>query len=910
MNVARYASTALVAAALLGGTLTQAASTAPPAERGAGVFDGRDIAFEVIDGWAVVEGDIIVGRAADLSRPRSPDGGVAARMFTMGYEANLWPRGASGVFEVPFTVSADPNGRVPGVVSTFNSTFAGLIQFVPRTTQADYVDFTLNLPDSAPACTSFIGRVGGRQVLNGPPACSAGTLLHEMGHAVGLLHEQSRPDRDQYVVFQPDNVAKNARSQSSLASFNRKAVGPYDFASIMHYGDFDFSANGRPAYMTLPPGIEIGQRRGYSAADVDTVRRLYGAPPSSVTITSAPPGLAVIVDGQTVTTPATFAWPPGSTHAIDVPTSPQTLSSVPYVFGRWNVDVAGDQRAARTIVVDAGSGAAGTPASAPAVTVYTANFVRLYPFTLTVAGDTAAARAATTASVSPQPQPVAGLAGSFFRARQLVTLTAATGPGIMFGGWVGTNYARVIMGQSNPSVTAFPNDSGLGTAGMDIQAYASQAPTLRVRGSGDDGTSDGFLMTVDGATSLLSPTSTALTLIGGAGSHQVLAVSPQYRGGSTTRYTFRDWDGAPGNPVTVSKPAAGQPSRDVTANFATQHLVTTAQAASCTGAVSIAGPSPDGFYDHGRVLSLAVAPNPGWTFVGWSDDLTGTASAPSITVNGEVFVTASYNLTSVPFALTGLSRRFAAAGDGGFGLVVYGTGFVPATQVFVAGFSRATTYLDGNRVKVTLTAADLLNAGELRVSVGNTDEGGCRILQALGLPVQAKGYAWPPTVDVVEFYNATLDHYFVTANADEMAKLDDGTFKGWARTGLRFKEFPADSRALQEGLARTVCRYYGNPAAGLDSHFYSAFKEECDDVKRKFPTSWVFESANVFQAVAPDRSTGACPDGTVAVYRLFNGRTDANHRYTTDETVRTQMMARGYVPEGYGPKGVALCAPA
>ena len=116
----------------------------------------------------------------------------------------------------------------------------------------------------------------------------------------------------------------------------------------------------------------------------------------------------------------------------------------------------------------------------------------------------------------------------------------------------------------------------------------------------------------------------------------------------------------------------------------------------------------------------------------------------------------------------------------------------------------------------------------------------------------------------------------------------------------------SDSQALALGLARVV----GNPAAGLDSHFYSAFKEECDDVKRKFPGSWVFESPDVFQAVAPDRITGSCPDGTVPVYRLFNQRADANHRYTTDPAVRTQMMAKGYVPEGYGPLGVALCAPA
>jgi hypothetical protein len=61
---------------------------------------------------------------------------------------------------------------------------------------------------------------------------------------------------------------------------------------------------------------------------------------------------------------------------------------------------------------------------------------------------------------------------------------------------------------------------------------------------------------------------------------------------------------------------------------------------------------------------------------------------------------------------------------------------------------------------------------------------------------------------------------------------------------------------------------------------------------------------------------GACPSEpaplpgqTIPVYRLWNQRADSNHRYTTDATVRAQMIARGYVSEGYGPLGVAMCAP-
>jgi hypothetical protein len=39
--------------------------------------------------------------------------------------------------------------------------------------------------------------------------------------------------------------------------------------------------------------------------------------------------------------------------------------------------------------------------------------------------------------------------------------------------------------------------------------------------------------------------------------HQVAAVTPQYRAAATTRYTFKDWDGSVANPITVTKPAAG-----------------------------------------------------------------------------------------------------------------------------------------------------------------------------------------------------------------------------------------------------------------------------------------------------------------------------------------------------------------
>jgi len=161
-------------------------------------------------------------------------------------------------------------------------------------------------------------------------------------------------------------------------------------------------------------------------------------------------------------------------------------------------------------------------------------------------------------------------------------------------------------------------------------------------------------------------------------------------------------------------------------------------------------------------------------------------------------------------------------------------------------------------------------------------------------------------VSVVEFYNQSLDHYFISASQADIEALDSHRFPGWARTGRSFSAIP-DSAAAP-AAATPVCRFYGDPNAGLDSHFYSASPVECQSVRARFP-AWIFESANVFKVYLPNSTTGACAAGTVPVYRAFNNRADVNHRYTTDIALLQQMVARGYVAEGYGNPPVAMCAP-
>jgi hypothetical protein len=174
----------------------------------------------------------------------------------------------------------------------------------------------------------------------------------------------------------------------------------------------------------------------------------------------------------------------------------------------------------------------------------------------------------------------------------------------------------------------------------------------------------------------------------------------------------------------------------------------------------------------------------------------------------------------------------------------------------------------------------------------------------------------PPPVVVArvdEFYNAALRHYFITADDAEKQALDTGVHPGWARTGESFK-----AHAVGSGQATSpVCRYYSPPIIefyyydtepGSDSHFFSADGGECVNVFRKFSSHWGFEVDDAFEIALPNKTTGACPGGTIPVYRLWNRRTDSNHRYTTSPTIKAQMIAAGHLAEGYGPDGVAMCA--
>ncbi len=156
---------------------------------------------------------------------------------------------------------------------------------------------------------------------------------------------------------------------------------------------------------------------------------------------------------------------------------------------------------------------------------------------------------------------------------------------------------------------------------------------------------------------------------------------------------------------------------------------------------------------------------------------------------------------------------------------------------------------------------------------------------------------------VVEFFNRDLGHYFMAIDPHEIAVLDAGVIQGWSRSIGGFAAFPAER---PRGIGTVaVCRFFSTK---VDSHFFTADPAECDAVIAKWPDVWTLETRAAFWIDLPDTSTGECSASTQPVYRLYNNRADANHRFVTDRALRDTMVARGWISEGYGPLGVVMCA--
>ena len=158
---------------------------------------------------------------------------------------------------------------------------------------------------------------------------------------------------------------------------------------------------------------------------------------------------------------------------------------------------------------------------------------------------------------------------------------------------------------------------------------------------------------------------------------------------------------------------------------------------------------------------------------------------------------------------------------------------------------------------------------------------------------------FPPTGDeaiAVEFFHSAMGTYFLTARPEDIALLDTNPQSGWRRTGHSFKVYSRIPSDTFTPIA-PVCRFYGRPAGGPNSHFFTSESSECDLVKRM--GGWSYEGVDFY--ARPLGANRRCPEGHLAVNRAYNNgypTKDSNHRFVTSDSEWRLMQAQGWALEG------------
>lgn len=273
---------------------------------------GVDINCVEVNGKVFYQGDILIKDSS-------------LRGMGLDYESYRWP-------ENTVYYDIDPSfprkERIEDAIQLFEPTN---IKFKKRGNEDNYVYFRY-IPGAG--CYSYLGMIGGKQDVVIDNWGEAGEIAHEIAHALGILHEQCKPNRDQYIRVIFENIEAGKEHNFEIFGGLNQYDEPFDFGSIMLYHSWSFSKDGELPTITKKDGTTfIPQRERLSDADVAILNRLYPKviyPVSGVTVTPLAKSMTV---GDQFQLSVTIAPANATNKAVTYMSSDQDIVSVD-TFGK------------------------------------------------------------------------------------------------------------------------------------------------------------------------------------------------------------------------------------------------------------------------------------------------------------------------------------------------------------------------------------------------------------------------------------------------------------------------------------------------------------------------------------------------------------------------------------------------